>query len=341
MLYLDPFFHQFNQNNIHLDPDEFESFDHQADIIAISFYNHYYDSYSDIITKLLDKCNHLYVYMSEPTSDNVTFSEFLKRNDHEKITFFSDAVLNFELTRSKYYPVVCWFVDHTNYYADSVWGKNLLSQLTYNYDKSNKFDCLLGRSRPHRDLVNSLYLNSSVKEQIIYSYYGKDLKSGIWDHDFNPALKGHELTCERFKFNGEYIRISAMLPVDIYNTSYYSIVAETTAYNEYSQFTEKVAKPIVALRPFVAFCGQHYLKNLKRLGFQTFGDVIDETYDAVADAGQRFNLAWNQVEHLCQEDPQQILEKLLPTLEYNKNHFLSTDWVKPAKDIGQQKSPPG
>ena len=119
------------------------------------------------------------------------------------------------------------------------------------------------------------------------------------------------------------------------------IVAETTAYNEYSQFTEKVAKPIVALRPFVAFCGQHYLKNLKRLGFQTFGDVIDETYDAVADAGQRFNLAWNQVEHLCQEDPQQILEKLLPTLEYNKNHFLSTDWVKPAKDIGQQKSPPG
>jgi hypothetical protein len=44
MLYLDPFFQQFNQNSIHLNLEEFDSFDHQADRIAISFYNHYYDS---------------------------------------------------------------------------------------------------------------------------------------------------------------------------------------------------------------------------------------------------------------------------------------------------------
>ena len=335
MLYIGPFFQQFNQNGNHLNPEHFDSFNQQADIIAIDFYNHCYDSHSITITKLLDKCNHLYVYISEPTLNNTTFPEFLKRNDHEKITFFSDAVLNFELTRSKYFPVICWFVDSTNYYSDSIWAKKLLSQLTYNYDKSHKFDCLLGRSRPHRDLINSLYSDSRFKEQIIYSYYGEDLKLGLWDNDFNPASKGHELTCERFKLNGEDIRISAMLPVDIYNTSYYSIVAETTADNEYSHFTEKVAKPIVALRPFVAFCGQHYLKNLKRLGFQTFSDVIDETYDSIADIDQRFKLAWNQVEYLCQQEPQQILEKLFPILEYNKKHFLSNDWVKPARDINQ------
>jgi hypothetical protein len=33
-----------------------------------------------------------------------------------------------------------------------------------------------------------------------------------------------------------------MLSVDVYNQTYYSVLCETTSFNSYNQFTEKVAK---------------------------------------------------------------------------------------------------
>jgi hypothetical protein len=43
--------------------------------------------------------------------------------------------------------------------------------------------------------------------------------------------------------------------------------------------TEKIARPIVGLKPFVVYGARNYLANLRRLGFETFGDVWDESYD--------------------------------------------------------------
>jgi hypothetical protein len=103
-------------------------------------------------------------------------------------------------------------------------------------------------------------------------------------------------------------------------------VAETTAENSYNQYTEKVAKPIVAGRPFVAFAGQHYLANLRHLGFKTFESVIDESYDSIANLRERMQAAWYQVEWLCAQDPAHIYGELHDVLQHNHEHFLSTDW---------------
>jgi hypothetical protein len=55
-------------------------------------------------------------------------------------------------------------------------------------------------------------------------------------------------------------------------------VAETDVFSN-SWFTEKTARCLASGKPFVLFSGPDSLKTLKKFGFKTFNDVIDESYD--------------------------------------------------------------
>jgi hypothetical protein len=177
------------------------------------------------------------------------------------------------------------------------------------------FDCLLGNQRTHRDIIQTCYANSQCRDKILFSYYknNNNIAQGKWDQDVDQL---EETSASRY----------ALLPLDIYNQTYYSIVAETTTENKYSFYNEKVAKPIIAGRPFVAFAGQNYLSNLRQLGFKTFASVVDEGYDTIADLHQRMETAWAQVEWLCEQDPEHVYRELHDVLQHNCQHFLTTDW---------------
>ena len=336
MVYLTSFFYSCsNQQTTHVSYDDLREFTGFVDVIAIDFFDNRYDHHSDLIQHLLDKCSQLHVYISEPTSDNNdidAFKYFLLANDHKNITFYADAVLNFSLTNANYIPVMNWFIDPINYYSQSVWGYHLLRNLTYDFNKPYMFDILLGLEKPHRNLVASLYQNSQVGNKLIFSYYKDKISNGIdWIEEIDTSQ--HEISNGQIKIKFENARISAVIPRVVYNQSYYSIVCETTCSNQYNQYTEKVAKPIVAKRPFVVFAGQHYLKNLRSLGFKTFDGVIDESYDDIPDLIQRYAAAWQQVEKLCVADPKQVLDQLQPILNHNQKHFLITDWLLEIKKV--------
>jgi hypothetical protein len=120
--------------------------------------------------------------------------------------------------------------------------------------------------------------------------------------------------------------LSQIIPLDIYNYSTYSIVAETNYDNHYSFYTEKIVKPILARRLFIVFGGQHYLRNLRQMGFQTFDGIVDETYDTVENSDERFQLALEQMHKLIDQPQDLILEKIWPIVEHNQRVMLETDW---------------
>jgi hypothetical protein len=120
--------------------------------------------------------------------------------------------------------------------------------------------------------------------------------------------------------------LSQVIPFSIYNQTAYTVVAETNYDNHYSFYTEKIVKPILAERLFVAFSGQHYLRNLRSLGFKTFDRIIDETYDSVEDCDLRFKLACEQIQYLINQPQEEILDKIRPITEHNKQIMLATDW---------------
>jgi hypothetical protein len=120
--------------------------------------------------------------------------------------------------------------------------------------------------------------------------------------------------------------ISTIVPISIYNQTAYSIVAETNFDNDYSFYTEKIVKPIIAERLFIVFSGQYYLRNLRSLGFRTFDGIIDETYDTIEDPTTRFARAFKQMEYLITLSQADVLEKIREIVEHNKRIMFETDW---------------
>ena len=83
---------------------------------------------------------------------------------------------------------------------------------------------------------------------------------------------------------------------------------------------------MLAKRLFVMFSGYKFLQNLQQIGFQTFGNVIDESYDQIPDNQQRWSAAFEQVKKLCNMDQQEVFEKISPVVEHNYSLLMNTDW---------------
>lgn len=76
---------------------------------------------------------------------------------------------------------------------------------------------------------------------------------------------------------------------NVYVNSWVSIVTESSYFDhEHSVFiSEKTFKPIACMQPFIIVGSRHTLKYLRRLGYKTFGEFIDESYDDLEDS-ERF-----------------------------------------------------
>ena len=57
------------------------------------------------------------------------------------------------------------------------------------------------------------------------------------------------------------------------------IVCESYTRGQTFFVTEKTIRPLCAGRPVLLYGPRHFLKNLRNLGFQTWGSVWDESYD--------------------------------------------------------------
>jgi hypothetical protein len=112
---------------------------------------------------------------------------------------------------------------------------------------------------------------------------------------------------------------------DITSTSV-SIVLETVVDGPKIHLTEKILRPIACSHPFVLMAGPGALAYLKSYGFQTFGEVWDETYDQETDTVKRMEMiikTMQQIQTLTDSDWKKINE----IAEYNKRHFFSKEFM--------------
>lgn len=110
-----------------------------------------------------------------------------------------------------------------------------------------------------------------------------------------------------------------------YSETFCSVIFETFDNQEYPFFTEKIFKPIVYLHPFIVHSNPFSLKLLHDLGFKTFHDFWDESYDELGG-----NERLEAIFHLLLEIANWPLTKLedlqkniIPILEHNQNHFFN------------------
>jgi hypothetical protein len=137
----------------------------------------------------------------------------------------------------------------------------------YDFDHTDKkYDFLYLNKliRGHRqrlfDLVEPLLSNS------LYSNWEKDIKLPV-EYELPWAQDYPERGLDQDLFEKPY------------NHTKFSLISETNDTNYEVFMTEKIWKAIIAKHVFVVHGNYLYLQKLRELGFRTFGNYFDESYD--------------------------------------------------------------
>ena len=114
--------------------------------------------------------------------------------------------------------------------------------------------------------------------------------------------------------------------VNNYKNTYISLVTETFFYEDDYIVTEKVYKPMSHFHPFIILGSPYTLKYLRSMGFKTFGDFWDESYDEELDNDTRFEKVFNLIMYFNKipiEELHDLYTGMIPTLKYNYKLLLS------------------
>lgn len=329
--------YQFSQFKTVLPLKDFRSFDTEelfvesnlAKKIAALHVPYPFDmAFTDKVNRLRLRCHHVYVIATEVHPEIV---EFIRNSDHANVTFYICGLLNFEMQHAQVKQFMDWFETSTYFYRH--WLPEILTRLQPFDEKYRAFDILLGRKKLHRD---QLYYHTRSNPYIgIITYFNEnqsdisnDPEKWIWEHTGVRVDRTPEWTVDTVNYFGHRMSVSQIIPLNIYNQTAYSVIAETCFHHDFAFFTEKTVKPILAKRLFVMFAGQYYLKNLRKLGFRTFDGIIDESYDEEFDVVKRAQLAWEQMVWLSEQPQKQVLEQIRPIVEHNFEVMMTTNWAE-------------
>lgn len=91
---------------------------------------------------------------------------------------------------------------------------------------------------------------------------------------------------------------------DVYGMKIYQqvamdVVTETVYHYPYPYFSEKTYRPMINRRMFIVLAPAGVLAQLHRLGFETWGDLVDQSYDQIADPEARLLAVAAAVEQFC------------------------------------------
>ena len=284
--------------------------------------------FAQLVDSLQSNCDQQLILVSELHDKTL---EFMFAYDHARISYFVCGHLNAELYNSPVHKFYDWFTTTVHFYK-FVRPELLGNALNPYGHKPRTVDALLGRKKLHRDLIfDNINKNSNVVSYL-------DSSTGITPEDFKDNTKwiwetyGMEVgqhvewTVDKVRYFGHSLSLSQVVPIDVYNKTAYSVVAETNWNNLYSFYTEKTVKPILGRRLFLLASGQYALQNLRKLGFRTFENAIDESYDREVGLVERCKMITEQIRYLESQAQDDILEKIRPICEHNYGHMMRTDW---------------
>ncbi len=230
------------------------------------------------------------------------------------------------------------------------------------HDKPFKFLFLNGRARPHRKYLYEHFLRRGLLRHSLYTML--DAKPCVVRHftfqenDINVMATSSELCrlpdhyevpryrdpvfgpiTDRTYLKQELFRREwgeIYLEPAAYIDTYFSLVTETVcAESDVSFRTEKIAKPLAMGHPFVVASTAGFYRDLRSLGFRTFGHVIDESFDSIANAQDRMDRVTDIIADLCDQDLDSFLSACQDVCKYNQQH-LDEFTAQTRKDFPQR-----
>lgn len=202
---------------------------------------------------------------------------------------------------------------HRGYFYIQVYRHKLLDHFYFSMDEIDP---------DQREIVNRNFFSSTAYD-FLKSVGDQTNSSNLVD--IEQATKLLPLTLDTNTFN--YPNINNNDLITYFENSLISVVTETN-FSDNVHITEKTFKAIYNLHPFILVSSHHSLKYLRSLGFYTFNNYWDESYDDEPDIHVRMNKIINLIRSISQWDNNRRLSfsiNIKSYLEYNKKLLLKTD----------------
>ena len=187
-------------------------------------------------------------------------------------------------------------------------------------------------SSDEQDLAYWSYNNISINDQPNDNPIMLEKFPGLEEY-INVFLAGAPYTCDNL--TADEHNQHWLLAEHLYSDSYLSVVLETLYDAEGSNgafLTEKTFKAIRNAHPFIIFGCPGSVATLRRLGYRTFDQYIDNSYDLELNNTIRFLKATTAVRQLIwADDPHAWYLKCLEDIEYNQQLFVSSKYNRLAE----------
>lgn len=149
------------------------------------------------------------------------------------------------------------------------------------------------------------------------------------DHEFKNAQFQPINDLECLPENHTESWFSADYNARDYQKAWWDVVLETVFDDTCVHLTEKILRPIACGKPFICAAGAGSLAMLHSYGFETFGELIDESYDQERDSLRRLEKIIGVMQQISSWTPgqkTQAHQRIARIVVENKRRFFSQDF---------------
>ena len=194
----------------------------------------------------------------------------------------------------------------------------------FDYPKQYNFVSTTGNTKPERDKFIDYMLQNLKTDNFIFRYSGVDLGKSARKIDIIDIEPNNFDGYRHIQgFENYYYTVSYSLPIDMYNNAYFNLVLEGDI-DWPHQFlpSEKIVKTLLTGMPFVLVGSPLFLDELKKLGFRTYNELWDESYDSEFDYNKRIEKIIDLCNLLLKFDWVKHRDKLMEIGQHNRDYFL-------------------
>jgi hypothetical protein len=213
-------------------------------------------------------------------------------------------------------------------------------------NSAQTFDGYVSETKLHGDQLYGIHFTGKFSKEVVNKFSNRLPLVIDGETDIH-------VMCEDFHFTK-----------DFYTNSLVSLVTETNYDSVECTLTEKSFKPLFNKHPFLIVGAPGAMQGLRELGFKTFSDFWDESYDLISISSDRFTAIEKVLIEIASWNDEQILSfklRVKPILDHNYNMFKKsgaipvtnniyehitknfnpewTDWCNPSEGYCQHPSP--
>jgi len=234
-------------------------------------------------------------------------------------------------------------------YKHNIQEMSRIDELYNQPDKPYKFLFLNGRARPHRKYLWQRFRQLGLLDQSLWTMLDSNpvgrSSLNLWSGTTN--LMTEVTPIQHLPGKYEYVQYQntridtarldqhfikhqlfdntwgeVYLQAEPYRDTYFSVVTETVfGESDHSFRTEKIIKPLAMGHPWIAVANRGYYRDLRNLGFRTFENLLDESFDLIDSPMDRAERIISIVNDLCQQDLASFLDSCYNVCKYNQQHL--------------------